>query len=365
VEFLPAPWKDGERLTLAMQLPGGQAIGIIGLGVDADSIEGRKVWKMLVRRFVSGGSNEGVSKVVLDHETNRPISTDWRHAILGNSHSSWTDDKLSVTTFNKEGEPTEVTIELDGPTFCNDQWFYSMRQLPLRVGYKATLPLRVAFTGGNAIGLEVAVNEIELVNTPVGEFSCFKLETNIGQTFWVADVPERYLVKFAGGGVDAYLSSIADDTTSETIETEMSGIHFKKPAGWFEFNPQSDDDKKMYLLVAPSMAAIHVVVEARSNFKEEEQKSLEVWVESHLERGRRTYKDLKVIESGGEGTKLAGHEARSFVVEHTLENQTVRRNAIFAFVGDYAVTVMSAAAPSEVDAIRAEFNSVVESVSTR
>ena len=88
---------------------------------------------------------------------------------------------------------------------------FGVRQLTMKVGYKTEVPVRVSFTGGNAIGIKVEVTKKEQVETPVGKNDCFKVETNIGQTFWISDTSERYMAKFEGGGVETLLTSIDHD----------------------------------------------------------------------------------------------------------------------------------------------------------
>jgi hypothetical protein len=79
LELLPAPWKSGERLTLTMMLAGGQKIGIIGCAVSAAERDGKAIWEINVRRHITGGMNSGVSQVVVEQKTNRPITTEWDH----------------------------------------------------------------------------------------------------------------------------------------------------------------------------------------------------------------------------------------------------------------------------------------------
>ena len=57
----------------------------------------------------------------------------------------------------------------------------------------------VATLMGNLIPLELDVKEKEEITTAVGTFDCWKLELNIGQTFWISDDANRYLVRFEGG----------------------------------------------------------------------------------------------------------------------------------------------------------------------
>jgi hypothetical protein len=207
LKLLPAPWKSGERLTLTMMLAGGRRIGIMGCAVSAAKVDGKDVWEMDVRRYIAGGENAGVSRVVIDQKTNQPVTTEWDHALLGRTTAKWSSDKVVITKTTKDGKEETKTVEFDSPHYSNDQWMFGFRQLPMKVGYKTEVPVRVSFTGGNAIGIEVEATKKEQVKTPVGTFDCFKVETNIGQTFWISDTPERYMAKFEVGAHSSLASA--------------------------------------------------------------------------------------------------------------------------------------------------------------
>lgn len=300
-----APWKDGERLTMRMRLAGGQDIGLIGVGVNATELDGEDVWEMTIRRFVDGGNNEGVSKVWVNRQSFRPRRTVFDHTVLGVAQATWTDDKLTITQNNPEAEPKETDIELAELAYSNDQVFYGFRQLPLKVGYKVTVPIRVAFTGGNAIGLEVNVDKKEKIETPAGTFDCFRLDTNIQQTFWIADAPERYMVQFEAGGVTAKLDSISYADEATKYEDTKLGFECTVPKGWFHVSHSTDKQSTSGLqLVSPEMASAMVHVKDKSLLNEDERDSLSAWMDAKLMRLKKAFGDFEVGPAGIEQVNI-------------------------------------------------------------
>ena len=293
-----------------MRLEGGQKIGAVGLAIEAGELESRPVWRMLVRRFITGGLNQGVSRVVVDRETMRPRRTEWDHTILGAANAVWDNQKVVITK-GKGSDQSETSVDLDGLAYSNDQTFYSLRMLPLEVDYKTTIPLRVAFTGGNPVGFEVSVSKKEQIETPAGTFDCFRLETNIAQTFWVADNPERYLVRFDAGGVVAELSSIEHDGDQRLENTELF-FSITLPDGWFSYAGSSSNDATSagFHLVSPDMGFATLQVRKKSLLDAEERQSARAWAEAKIQSLKDRVKSVEVVadvtDAPEEGAEAVG-----------------------------------------------------------
>ena len=339
LELLPAPWKSGERLTLTMMLRGGQKIGIVGCGVSAAKVDGKDVWDMHVRRYIAGGENAGVSRVVIDQKTNQPITTEWDHTLLGKTTAKWSSDKVVITKTTKEGNEETTTVEFDSPHYSNDQWMFGFRQLPLKVGYKVEVPVRVSFTGGNAIGIEIDVTKKEQVETPVGNFNCFKVETNIGQTFWIADTKERYLAKFEGGGVEALLTSI-DDGKPVQLKNDNLKLAVTTPAGWFHYASSAGNDEASggFRLIAPnSFLAASVNVRKKTLLSSEERDSADAWMDSIVQTAKDAYKKSSVRGNSRKATQLAGEKAVTLVLDYDASGRARTTSPTVAIKGDLAV----------------------------
>lgn len=364
LELNTAPWKTGERTTLAMSLPNGQTIGLIGTHVEEAEVNGQACWKMLIRRFVSDGQNEGVSRVVVNQETNRPLETQFQHVLLGNTNATWSDDEIKMTTIDKSGRAEQKRATLDQAAYSNDQWFFSFRQLPLTLGYKTTIPIRVAFSGGTPIGLEVEVTKKEMIETPVGSFECFRLDTNIQQTFWIADVPQRYLVRFQGGGVDAILTSVSDAKSKETVADDDLGVSFDVPAGWYYHNLTNPSEKGdfLYRIVAPDMASVTLSIKAKSKLKEAYRESLKAWAQSKLDKGNETYKNFELRDEGMVDTTCAGAPAIEMTVDQDLAGAKVVRTVVMALAKEKSVAMSATIRADLYDAMLPIVKTIQESI---
>jgi hypothetical protein len=339
LELLPAPWKSGERTTLTMMLPGGRAIAIIGSTVTAGKRDGKAVWEIGIRRYVTGGQNSGVSSVVIDQKTNLPLTTDWDHTILGHSTAKWSADKVVITKKTKDGKDETKTVQFEAPAYCNDQWMFGLRQLPLKIGYKVTVPIRVSFTGGNGIGMEVDVTTKEKVETPVGTFDCFKVETNIAQTFWIADTPERYIAKLTGGGVEMLLTSI-DSGKPAKLSNDKLNFSVTKPAGWFHYASKSQNEATSgrFDFVAPTeFLSASLKVRKKTLLSSEERESADAWADSIVQSAKDSIKDASVGADTRKAIQFAGQKGVTFVLDYEASGRKRRSSPTLAFKDDISV----------------------------
>lgn len=361
-----APWKSGERLALTMKLPGGQTIGLVGLAIDAEKEKDKALWKMSVRRFVSSAQNEGVSHITVDRSTNRPLKTQWDHMLLGAVDGTWHDDKIDLKV-KKPKKTEDKTIEYTGQVFSNDQVFWVLRQLPLAVGYKVTVPIRVAFTGGAPLGLEVEVTKKERIETPVGEFNCFRLETNIRQTFWIADAPERYLTRFDAEGVTATLTALSKEGRKTTLANKHMGLTVELPKGWFAYpvNTSNEDTSGGFRLVAPNMVSAKLRVRDKSLLDRDERESLDAWAEGRIRAGRRAFKDLRMRSDGVRDTEMAGSPAKSFVIDQVISGRDIVRASTLGFVGERAIDFSMSTTKAHYADAKAVFDQLQASIRVR
>ena len=364
LELLPAPWKSGERLTLTMMLAGGQKIGIIGCAVSAAKADGNDVWDMHVRRYIAGGMNAGVSRVVVDQKTNQPITTEWDHTLLGKTTAKWSSDKVVITKTTKEGNEETTTVEFDSPHYSNDQWMFGFRQLPLEVGYKVEVPVRVSFTGGNAIGIAIDVTKKEQVETPVGKFNCFKVETNIGQTFWIADTKERYLAKFEGGGVEALLTSI-DDGKPVRLKNDKLKFAATTPSGWFHYSSSSGNDETsggIHLIAPNSFFAASMNVRKKTLLSSEERDSTDAWVDSIVQTAKDAHKTARVRKGSRQAAELAGEQGVTVVFDYDANGRARTTSVAVAFKGDLAVEIVNSGDAGEFGKHAASVEAIQKSI---
>lgn len=342
--FEAPPWKSGESVTLAMRLPGGQTIGVLGTKVVAGKRNGKDVWEMSLRRHISGGLNGGISSAIVDQKTNSPIFTNWDHTLLGSASAQWSAKEIVITKQGEDGKPETKKIKLDSPAYANDQFMFNMRQLPLKVGYKATIPIRVAFTGGNAFGMEITVSKKEKIETPVGEFDCFRLDTNIAQTFWIADAPQRYIARFDAGGVSAVLSEINTAEVEATANKEL-GVSFTKPAGWLSYAHNNDNPKATadYRLVSPdSLTWVDISVSTKDALKGDRSESIADWADAEIKKAKNVFGEISIRKGSRKQSKLAGKPAEELIMEYKTSGRPMAGKLIVSLHDNVGVAIVMA-----------------------
>ena len=81
LELQPIPWVDGERMQLNIALASGMDIGTAEYRADLVApVNGRQVWRVGCRMMAGPQS---VSAVDVDAETFRPLTSHWKHSLLG------------------------------------------------------------------------------------------------------------------------------------------------------------------------------------------------------------------------------------------------------------------------------------------
>src|SRR5262249_48917467 len=152
----------------------------------------------------------------------------WRHSLLGEAKAVYRDTDVEITT---TGRDHPFTIAYTRRPFDNEEGVELFRRLPLKVGYKTNLPI-VTSLGGSKLDLGINVTTSEKLVVPAGTFDCFKLDLNIGQTFWISNDEHRYVVRFAAGGVTADLAKVDIPKPGEGEQVSGDGFSLSTPAGW-------------------------------------------------------------------------------------------------------------------------------------
>jgi hypothetical protein len=120
-----------------------------------------------------------------------------------------------------------TATSLFGPALDPEESVFTIRRLPLAVGFKTTIPV----TSGVPIAspTELTVTAIEAVQVPAGKVNCYKVSfAKSDQTLWIAVDGARQLVKFRSGNVDAELVKVWG--AKNPLD---SALEFVKAAGWF------------------------------------------------------------------------------------------------------------------------------------
>ncbi|MCA9148302.1 MAG: DUF3108 domain-containing protein [Planctomycetales bacterium] len=349
--LLAAPWKSGERQTLVMKFAGGQTIGLIGLNANLVQHEGRDAWRFGVHRYVLVGDNEGFSDVLVDADNNHPIRTVWQHLILGNGTATYHDNEVVFDLTQPSAETK--TVPLSGVTYSNDQVFFLLRQLPLSVGAEITLPICTEFAH-MAMDIKLTVPKIESITTPAGTFECFRVEMNIGQTFWVANDEQRSIVKFDAGAVIGELISTGDGQAEQRDIGD--GFSLTLPAGW-HLATFADAKLPRALIIAPAMCNVMVRVEER---KEAGKLNAEQAQADRVNRLKKTLKSLVVRDNVDKKTELAGSDAVRIVYDHSFAKANYVGDEVLARTKEFDLLIAAQSEKSiyseivtELDALRA------------
>jgi hypothetical protein len=215
---LPAPWLDGELSQLNIKRDGtftGETLTYsadpwrkaVGENNSSRPPDATYPDSVFLRWELTTAKSTRSIQVRVDRDTLRPLGKPELRSddILGDE---------SVTPFL-------------GPAIDLEESVFTIRRLPLAVGYKTTIPVTAA--SPIAIQRELSVTGIEPVQVSAGKFNCYKVSIGgTGQTLWIAVDGARSMVKFQSGNTDAELVKVwgANDWLESALE-------FVKAAGWF------------------------------------------------------------------------------------------------------------------------------------
>ena len=361
LELLPIPWKDGQQLHMAMTLPTGMEIGNQIYSIEAAEHEGRPVWRCSSRGLVTISSANSFSEVLCDAESFAPLTSYWKHSMIGEANATYT---LGKATIRLTGRDAPVSLDHAEPAFDNEQGVQVFRRLPLEVGMNTTLTI-VTTLGSNVLKLGLEVPKKETIKTAAGEFDCFRMELNVGQTFWISDDADRYLVRFAAGGVVADLVRVEQRKQDESLGVDDEQYALTLPAGWFVYEPKNDaDDKRVvHLLDRRAVATSTMLLEARESLDEGEQTSPKAWLESGLEETGQVLEGFQVREEGIVDVELGdGVEAAAVVYDFKQSKKEMTGYGVAMYAGPTAVRFRLTAPADQFEESRAELDQVMRSL---
>jgi tetratricopeptide (TPR) repeat protein len=119
----PVTWADGETLQLNLTTATGIDIGTMVTRAHLVDSNGKKVWR--VGRRMSGGG-QMVSSVDVDPETFFPVTSYWKHTLLGEASAVFR--KGEVELIRPGAEPATITLEK--PVFDNEEAFHLFPAAP-------------------------------------------------------------------------------------------------------------------------------------------------------------------------------------------------------------------------------------------
>jgi Protein of unknown function (DUF3108)/Tetratricopeptide repeat len=355
----PVTWIDGERLGMILTLASGAEIGAMETRADLIDVNGRKVWR--VGRYMSAGG-ENVSSVDVDAQTFQPLTSYWKHTLLGEASAIYRPGEVEM---KKAGSTDTTKLQLEKTVFDNEECFHLPRRLPLAVGYKATINVLTSL-GGGAIPMGVEVIKKETIEVPAGKFECFKMQLSIGQTLWFSTDEHRYLVKFEAGGATGQLASITQRKAGTPIafKDDELGISFTAPAEWLvhRFGKGQPANQTLIRTYDANADAEDggLRLFATSSLSAASRQSARAWAESQI-GGR---KDLVVRANSWKNVNVAGRLGVSCLADYKEADKPRVQYLVFAIGPKNSELFVIAGAPEKFDALKTAFETVLTSYRT-
>ena len=293
--------------------------------------------------------------------------------MLGDAEAVYSPGEVAVTLF-KDGKKSSTRKEtFEKVHYDNEQGYCVFRQLPLSKDYQAIVPIYTSL-GSTKIELPVKVTGMETVETPVGKFECYKMHLDVvNQTFWISTDEHHYIVKFEAGGLTAELEQIGLNKPGErkSFNNDEWGFSISIPTSWYFYEPsppEKNDSKPLYLLDPEETAVNFVGVWKREDLKDKDDKAdpkkvVRVFADESVAYRTKELKEYKVRLDSWKEFTVGGLPAVSVIGDYVAGSQKKC---------DYCVHVLgqttkaqlriSACDPEKLDALRAEFDKIVETL---
>jgi tetratricopeptide (TPR) repeat protein len=356
--LMPAPWVDGEELHLDVKLAGGLKIGTVCYSVSSGETNGQKIWRLCSR--TSAGA-QSVSRVEVEADSFKPIHSRWKHMLLGDVDAAYGSAKAELRTAGKDGVKN---MDLNGAVLDNEEYIEWMRRLPLAEGYQNSARV-LSSLGGALVTVKASVSGPEKLDVPAGSFDCYKVELNIGQTFWISSDAHRYIVKFEGGGAVAELASVRQQKAGAPVTYQDATEKFtlSAPEGWAfdRIDPPGGSGHSVAFVDPEAVAISGVEIKRTDKIPEEKRKSLRAWAESEAQEAAGAYKDFKVrTDSWGERT-VGGQAAVSFIADYTAGKEKNVAYGVFTMNGSKGYIFETLLGANDFEAFKPQFDAIVDS----
>jgi hypothetical protein len=382
-EMLPEPWVDGESLQLQIKLPGGLDIGTFVFSVSSSQQEGKDIWLTNTGRYIhmkKNSPNQGISRVKADRNTFRPISSLFRHSILGQFEATYSSDEVTIKTVNRDdGKQSTRKTELGGIYYDNEQAMLLFRRLPLAKDFKATIPIFATFAAG-AMEIEVEVTALETIDVPVGKFECYRLLLpKLQQTYWISTDEHRYPVKFEGDGLFGVLETIRINEPGKMVEyrDDKLGFSLSTPSNWYFVDGETpdDDEEKTYHLLDPEAVAMSKLEGVgKDKFKEllahiakrikqspnAQQAPARAWLEFGIKNRQKSRKNFIVRPDSWKKRTIFGHPGISYIADYIAGEKKMVYYVVCTIGETTAVQFQTKIERDKFDSFRGSFDAIVD-----
>jgi hypothetical protein len=359
----PVPWVDGEVLRFIMKLPTGLDLGAMAYRAESAQVGDRKVWRVGARIF-AGGMMQSFSRVDADWESFRPISSRWKHSLIGDATVVYSGNSAQTTVVGA-AEP-KVTA-LDAPVYDNEEAVHLIRRLPLEVGYKTTVPILTGLGGGAVIPVGVEVKSIDKLTVPAGQFECYRVDLSLNQTFWFTTDEHRYLAKFEAGGMTAELTGIEQRQPGKPVQLhdDATGVTVVAPENWLiqkhnKQDGQSNDLGTEFYFMDPDATITTALLKLHDTATLNEGKnSPRVWAEARVGKLAKEMKDLKVRPASWKILSVSGRPAVGFVADYTDGKNAAVLLGAYALGGQLCEEFVMMLKATDMAAAKPAFDSIV------
>ncbi len=360
--LLPAPWQDGESITLDLKVPSGIKVGVARYAVRAAQRDGRPTWQFKSLVFANAVS---LSTTEVEAGSMKPLRAEWNIRPMAQTATTYTGGRAELKV--KGLEPR--TIDLSGVVYDNEEAMQLMRRLPLAAGFKKTINVFVAPQGGLVVPVQLEVTGAETIQCDAGTFACHKLLLTLAgtsQTFWFSTDATHTLVKFEAGGIIAELSAIrrngADQPTP--VREPTLGYGFTAPAGWLvRPDPNPDNFKHpSYILVDDAGTAIITLsVTPQKDFAPAQVASLRAYADHQVAMGKKFTPGFEVHADSWKDTTVGGQPALSCVADHIKPPIKNLAFSTYALVDGHAVCITAYVDAENLEALRPNYEALVAS----
>jgi len=340
LKLLPIPWGDGDELQLEMVMHNGKPAGCQVYRIQKSMHDGKPAWECDAWQTVTLNGQQGKSRVLVDGESFTSINSNWRHSLLGEAEAAFED---SMATIKMKGKQDARVVEFNGAVYDNEQAAEVFRRLDLKVGFKGKITVLSSLTTSKVtIGLEVP--KMKTIKTSLGEFECFEVNLDLGQTFYISNDANRYIVQFVAGGVEANLTKVRkaeDFGKPQTIETDLFSLTL--PDRWHAFTQKHSKHKeeaRTWLVDPENDMSVWIEAGTKESVeKHHDYDSPKKWLQSILDKAEDRYEDVTLDPAGIVSAQLGQHDGLATKFEYKDKDRTMVVERKSAFGDSAAVSI--------------------------
>jgi hypothetical protein len=348
--MLPVPWGDREFSQLRVLNGGTPNGGVILLKAETNS---RTV---VFETRMGAARQEHRIRAEADRETMRPISTEV-HSIGIEFGVEYGATAARVRT----GAGDTAAVPLNGPVFDEESLMFLLRRLPLAPGYHVTLP--ILSMQGMLGKSELAVEGVEDIEVPAGNFHCYRLTAGIPkQTYWVGVDGARPLVRFQTGTAGFELLAVSNTELAFPFMNPTLGVLIQPSAGWnfaraisflttdmVDLSDAEGRARAYVWMTRMSVAPGQIAEVLRDSVPEKMSQRQELGLENYRLRMGSTVSRL-----------IGGHQAISCIAEYTANGKAMAEYFTWILSEKAKVLLSVTAEVADLPSVQQRFDAIIE-----